>query len=256
MLNSQLKVFALLFVCQFFIGTHSMANEIRIAVASNFYPTMKAIVEEFELENYESSKINKIVLIPGSSGKHYAQIKNGAPFDIFFSADIARPVLLEKEGIVENESRFTYALGKIVLWSPANGFVDPKGQVLYNNNFRFLAIANPKIAPYGIATKETLVSMGLWKNMDKKLVRGENIAQAFQFINTGNAKLGFVSFSQLMSPNFSLVGSFWEVPKSLYNPIEQQAVLLIDSLLGRNFMEFVQTDKALNIISKFGYDLP
>ena len=256
MLNSQLKVFALLFVCQFFIGTHSMANEIRIAVASNFYPTMKAIVEEFELENYESSKINKIVLISGSSGKHYAQIINGAPFDIFFSADKARPVLLEKEGIVENESRFTYALGKIVLWSPANGFVDPKGQVLYDNNFRFLAIANPKIAPYGIATKETLVSMGLWKNMDKKLVRGENIAQAFQFINTGNAKLGFVSFSQLMSPNFSLVGSFWEVPKSLYNPIEQQAVLLRESLLGRNFMEFVQTDKALNIISKFGYDLP
>ena len=92
--------------------------------------------------------------------------------------------------------------------------------------------------------------------MDKKLVRGENIAQAFQFINSGNAELGFVSFSQLMSPNFSLVGSFWEVPKSRYKPIEQQAVLLRDSLLGRNFMEFVQTDKALNIISKFGYDLP
>jgi molybdate transport system substrate-binding protein len=200
-----------------------VANEIRIAVASNFYPTMKAIVEEFELENYESSKINKIVLIPGSSGKHYAQIINGAPFDIFFSADQSRPVLLEEKGIVEYESRFTYALGKIVLWSPTNGFVDSEGQVLYDNNFRFLAIANPKIAPYGIATKETLVSMGLWKNMDKKLVRGENIAQAFQFINSGNAELGFVSFSQLMSPNFSLVGSFWEVPKSLYNPIEQQA---------------------------------
>ena len=256
MLNTQLKIFALLFVCQFLISTHSVANEIRIAVASNFYPTMKAIVEEFELENYESSKINKIVLIPGSSGKHYAQIINGAPFDIFFSADQVRPALLEEKGIVEYESRFTYALGKIVLWSPTNGLVDSEGQVLYDNNFRFLAIANPKIAPYGIATKETLVSMGLWKNMDKKLVRGENIAQAFQFINSGNAELGFVSFSQLMSPNFSLVGSFWEVPKSLYNPIEQQAVLLRDSLLGRNFMEFVQTDKALNIISKFGYDLP
>ena len=256
MLNTQLKIFALLFVCQFFISTHSVANEIRIAVASNFYPTMKAIVEEFELENYESSKINKIVLISGSSGKHYAQIINGAPFDIFFSADQERPVLLEEKGVVEYESRFTYALGKIVLWSPTNGLVDSEGQVLYDNNFRFLAIANPKIAPYGIATKETLISMGLWNNMGKKVVRGENIAQAFQFINSGNAELGFVSFSQLMSPNFSLVGSFWEVPKSLYNPIEQQAVLLRDSLLGRNFMEFVQTDKALNIISKFGYDLP
>ena len=184
MLNSQLKVFALLFVCQFFISTHSVANEIRIAVASNFYPTMKAIVDQFELENYEFSKINKIVLISGSSGKHYAQIINGAPFDIFFSADQARPALLEEKGIVEYQSRFTYALGKIVLWSPTNGFVYSEGQVLYDNNFRFLAIANPKIAPYGIATKETLVSMGLWKNMDKKLVRGENIAQAFQFINT------------------------------------------------------------------------
>ena len=129
MLNTQLKIFAFLFVCQFFIITHSVANEIRIAVASNFYPTMKAIVEQFELENYESSKINKIVLISGSSGKHYAQIINGAPFDIFFSADKARPVLLEEKGIVENESRFTYALGKIVLWSPANGFVDQEGQV-------------------------------------------------------------------------------------------------------------------------------
>ena len=256
MLNTQLKIFALLFVCQFLISTHSVANEIRIAVASNFYPTMKAIVEQFELENYESSKINKIVLIPGSSGKHYAQIINGAPFDIFFSADQVRPVLLEEKGIVEYESRFTYALGKIVLWSPTNGFVDSEGQVLYDNNFRFLAIANPKIAPYGIATKETLISMGLWNNMEKKIVRGENIAQAFQFINSGNAELGFVSFSQLMSPNFSLVGSFWEVPKSRYKPIEQQAVLLRDNLLGRNFMEFVQTDKALNIISKFGYDLP
>ena len=118
MLNTQLKIFAFLSVCQLFIITHSAANEIRIAVASNFYPTMKAIVEEFELENYESSKINKIVLIPGSSGKHYAQIINGAPFDIFFSADQERPVLLEEKGVVEYESRFTYALGKIVLWSP------------------------------------------------------------------------------------------------------------------------------------------
>jgi molybdate transport system substrate-binding protein len=256
MLNNKLRILVFLFVCQFFITTHSVANEIRIAVASNFYPTMKAIVKQFKLENYESSKIIKIVLIPGSSGKHYAQVINGAPFDIFFSADKTRPALLEQKGIVENESRFTYALGKIVLWSPVNGFVDSEGQVLYDNNFRFLAIANPKIAPYGIATRETLVSMGLWKNMDKKLVRGENIAQTFQFINSGNAELGFVSSSQLMSPNFSLVGSFWEVPQSLYNPIEQQAVLLRDSLLGRNFMEFVQTDKALNIISKFGYDLP
>jgi molybdate transport system substrate-binding protein len=256
MWNTKLKIFVLLFVCQFFITTQSVANEIRIAVASNFYPTMKEVVKQFEIEAFDSSKASKIVLIPGSSGKHYAQIINGAPFDLFFSADKIRPVLLEQQRISKNESRFTYALGKLALWSPIKGLVDSEGQILYDKDFRFLAIANPKIAPYGIATKETLVSMKLWQDMNEKLVRGENIAQAFQFISSGNAELGFVSFSQLMSPNFSVRGSFWEVPQSLYNPIEQQAVLLTDSSLGRDFMLFVQTDKALNIISKFGYDLP
>jgi len=256
MWNTKLKIFALLFVCQFFITTQSVANEIRIAVASNFYPTMKEVVKQFEIEAFDSSKASKIVLIPGSSGKHYAQIINGAPFDLFFSADKIRPVLLEQQRISKNESRFTYALGKLALWSPIKGLVDSEGQILYDKDFRFLAIANPKIAPYGIATKETLVSMKLWQDMNEKLVRGENIAQAFQFISSGNAELGFVSFSQLMNPNFSVRGSFWEVPQSLYNPIEQQAVLLTDSSLGRDFMLFVQTDKALNIISKFGYDLP
>ncbi len=256
MWNTKLKIFALLFVCQFFITTQSVANEIRIAVASNFYPTMKEVVKQFEIEAFDSSKASKIVLIPGSSGKHYAQIINGAPFDLFFSADKIRPVLLEQQRISKNESRFTYALGKLALWSPIKGLVDSEGQILYDKDFRFLAIANPKIAPYGIATKETLVSMKLWQDMNEKLVRGENIAQAFQFISSGNAELGFVSFSQLMNPNFSVRGSFWEVPQSLYNPIEQQAVLLTDSSLGRDFMSFVQTDKALNIISKFGYDLP
>jgi len=256
MWNTKLKIFALLFVCQFFITTQSVANEIRIAVASNFYPTMKEVVKQFEIEAFDSSKASKIVLIPGSSGKHYAQIINGAPFDLFFSADKIRPVLLEQQRIFKNESRFTYALGKLALWSPIKGLVDSEGQILYDKDFRFLAIANPKIAPYGIATKETLVSMKLWQDMNEKLVRGENIAQAFQFISSGNAELGFVSFSQLMNLNFSVRGSFWEVPQSLYNPIEQQAVLLTDSSLGRDFMLFVQTDKALNIISKFGYDLP
>ena len=256
MWNTKLKIFVLLFVCQFFITTQSVANEIRIAVASNFYPTMKEVVKQFEIEAFDSSKASKIVLIPGSSGKHYAQIINGAPFDLFFSADKIRPVLLEQQRISKNESRFTYALGKLALWSPIKGLVDSEGQILYDKDFRFLAIANPKIAPYGIATKETLVSMKLWQDMNEKLVRGENIAQAFQFISSGNAELGFVSFSQLMNLNFSVRGSFWEVPQSLYNPIEQQAVLLTDSSLGRDFMSFVQTDKALNIISKFGYDLP
>ena len=142
------------------------------------------------------------------------------------------------------------------MWSPNNSFVDSEGQILYGNDFRFLAIANPKISPYGIAANETLVSMKLWQDFNKELVRGENIAQTFQFVSSRNAEMGFVSFSQILNPNNNLKGSFWEVPQSLYNPIEQQAILLKDSKLGRDFMMFMKTKKALDIISKFGYDLP
>ena len=253
MWNAKLKFFALIITCQFLFVTQSLASEIRIAVASNFHSTMKEIIVQFELEN---TKANKIVLIPGSSGKHYAQIINGAPFDLFFSADKLRPILLEDQGIIRNQSRFTYALGKLVLWSPNNSFIDSEGQILYDNDFRFLAIANPKISPYGLAAKETLVSMKLWQDMNQKLVRGENIAQTFQFVSSRNSEIGFVSFSQIRNPNNNMKGSFWEVPQSLYGPIEQQAVLLRDSKLGRDFMKFIKTKKALDIISKYGYDLP
>ena len=256
MWNAKLKFFALIITCQFLFSTQSLASEIRIAVASNFYSTMKEIIVQFELENLQTSKVNKIVLIPGSSGKHYAQIINGAPFDLFFSADKLRPLLLEEQGMTRDQSRFTYALGRLVLWSPKDGFVDSGGQVLSDRDFQFLAIANPKIAPYGVASEETLVSMNLWQDMNKKIVKGENIAQTFQFVRSENAELGFVSYSQILDPMFNLEGSFWLVSRSLYNPIEQQAVLLRDSSLGKELMKFMQSDKALNIINKNGYDLP
>ena len=254
--NAKLKFFTLIITCQFLFATQSLASEIRIAVASNFYSTMKEIIVQFDLENVEISKVNKIVLIPGSSGKHYAQIINGAPFDLFFSADKLRPELLEEQGMIRDQSRFTYALGRLVLWSPRDGFIDAGGQVLFDSDYRFLAIANPKIAPYGVASKETLVSMNLWQDMNEKIVKGENIAQTFQFVRSENAELGFVSYSQILDPMFNLGGSFWLVSQSLYNPIEQQAALLRDSSLGKEFMKFMQTDKALNIIKKNGYDLP
>ena len=256
MRNTKLKIFVLMITLQIFSPCQIYADEIRIAVASNFYPAMKELIKQFELQADDYSDRQKIILIPGSSGKHYAQIINSAPFDLFFSADTLRPAQLEQKGVFNNQSRFTYALGKLVLWSPNNSFIDSEGQILYDNNFRFLAIANPRIAPYGIAAKETLVSMKLWQDMNKKLVRGENIAQTFQFISSRNAEIGFVSFSQIRNPNNNMIGSFWEVPQFLYNPIEQQAVLLRDSKLGRDFMMFMKTKKALDIISKFGYDLP
>ena len=256
MQNSKLKALSLIVVFQFFFLNEAIADEIKIAVASNFYPTMKELVTHFESITPNSDTTNNIVLISGSSGKHYAQILNGAPFDLFFSADKLRPNMLEKEEVFNNQSRFTYALGKLALWSPFNEYVDSDGQVLYNDDFRFLAIANPKIAPYGIASKETLISMNLWQDMEEKLVRGENIAQTFQFAKSGNAKLGFVSYSQILSLNSSSEGSYWLVPQDMYQPIEQQAILLKDSSLGKDFLSFIKSDEALDIIKRNGYDLP
>ena len=256
MWNAKLKALTLIVVCQFFFLNEAIADEIKIAVASNFYPTMKELVTHFESITPNSDTTNNIVLISGSSGKHYAQILNGAPFDLFFSADKLRPNMLEKEEVFNNQSRFTYALGKLALWSPFNEYVDSDGQVLYTDDFRFLAIANPKIAPYGLASKETLTSMNLWQDMEEKLVRGENIAQTFQFAKSGNAKLGFVSYSQILSLNSSSEGSYWLVPQDMYQPIEQQAILLKDSSLGKDFLSFIMSDEALDIIKRNGYDLP
>jgi len=256
MWNAKLKALTLIVVCQFFFLNEAIADEIKIAVASNFYPTMKELVTHFESITPNSDTTNNIVLISGSSGKHYAQILNGAPFDLFFSADKLRPNMLEKEDVFNNQSRFTYALGKLALWSSFNEYVDSDGQVLYTDDFRFLAIANPKIAPYGVASKETLTSMNLWQDMEEKLVRGENIAQTFQFAKSGNAKLGFVSYSQILSLNSSSEGSYWLVPQSMYQPIEQQAILLKDSSLGKDFLSFIKSNEALDIIKRNGYDLP
>ena len=255
MFSARFKVFTFLLVSIMLIANQSIAEDIRVAVASNFYPTMKEIVLQYDLKKSKSFEDYKIVLIPGSSGKHYAQIINGAPFDIFFSADKVRPILLEKKGVSKSGTRFTYAIGKLALWSSLDNFVE-KEERLYNNDLRFLAIANPKIAPYGIAAKETLISINLWEEMQSKLVRGENIAQTFQFVNSGNAKLGFISYSQLMNPNYPVVGSFWEVPQSMYKPIEQQVVLLKKSPLAKDFLSFIGSDESLNIIAKYGYGLP
>ena len=240
------------------MGTsQAVADELKVAVASNFYPTMKLIAKHFEFKTADSSgQQHKVILIPGSSGKHYAQIINGAPFDVFFSADIERARLLGQEGKIVAGTRFTYALGKLILWSSIDNYVDSKGEVLNKKDFRYLAIANPKLAPYGKSAEEVLRSLKLWENLQGRLVRGENIAQTFQFISSGNAKLGFVAYSQIMNPGLSIDGSFWEVPQSIYKPIEQQAVLLKDSYIGREFLSFVKSDESLSIIYESGYGLP
>ena len=251
----RLYLFTLLMIIAGLISTITSAGEIRVAVSSNFYPAIKEIALQYELKTTSLAQNHKVILIPGSSGKHYSQILNGAPFDVFLSADSLRPSLLERKELSEKNSRFTYAIGRLVLWSPKNN-LEVNIETLFQKNFRFLAIANPKIAPYGIAAKDALTSLSLWKEIQEKIIRGENIAQTFQFVDSGNAKLGFVSYSQLVNPNYPVEGSFWEVPQNLYRPIEQQAVLLKNSELGKDFLAFLQTEKSLNIITKNGYRLP
>ncbi len=228
-----------------------IADELRVAVASNFSETIKYLSEKFE-----SRTDHKIKLIFGSTGRHYAQIKNGAPFDIFFAADSKRPQRLEKEGLTSAGSRFTYARGKLVLWSPDERLIDADAQVLEQANFDHLSIANPKLAPYGKAAQDFLQSRKLWKPLMKKTVRGENIGQAFHFVNSGNAELGLVAYSQVKHPDKDIKGSFWEVPTSLYSPIEQQAVMLKDSRAANDFLDYIKSDEAKQLIRRFGYEAP
>ena len=229
----------------------SYAGEIRIAVASNFANTIKHIATRFENNTGHRVKISI-----GSTGKHYAQIKNGAPFDIFFAADTRRPELLDQQGLAIAGSRFTYAQGKLILWSPQQYLVDNEGRVLESTDFNYLAVANPKLAPYGKAAQQVLQKRGLWKSLTKRMVRGENIGQTFQFVKSGNAQLGFVAASQLKKNGTMHEGSVWEVPQKYYSAINQQAVLLKDNLIARTFLTFMRSDEVLSLIRESGYEIP
>jgi len=227
------------------------AEEIHVAVAANFAAPGQAIVSRFaEITG------NRVVPVLGSTGKHFAQIKNGAPFAAFLAADVRRPALLEEEGIAVAGSRFTYAVGRIVLWSPRAGYVDAQGRVLTDGDFHHLAIANPRLAPYGRAAREVLQARGLWEALATRIVRGEDIGQTFHFVESDNAELGFVAYSQVKQPGHARRGSWWEVPQTLYRPIEQQAVLLEEIPAARAFLSFLRGREARAIIADYGYGLP
>ncbi len=228
-----------------------MAEKIHVAVASNFTGAIETLSERFEAKTGHT-----VTLIFGSTGKHYAQIENGAPFDVFLAADVRRPQRMEQDGIALPGTRFTYAVGKVVLWSPRVGYVDPKANVLERGGFRHLAIANPTLAPYGKAAQEVLQARGVWDELSGRIVRGENIGQALQFIRSGNAELGFVAWSQVKRPGRSVEGSWWEIPQTLYSPIEQQAVLLKDSKAARAFLLYIRSDEARDVIRGYGYGTP
>jgi molybdate transport system substrate-binding protein len=228
------------------------AAEVSVAVAANFSAPMQRIASLFEQETG-----HKAVLSFGSTGGFYAQIRHGAPFDVFLSADEGTPAKLEHEGLGVTGSRFTYAVGRLVLWSKRAGWVDDQGEVLRTGRFERLAVANPKLAPYGAAAVEVMNRMGLMQHLSSRLVQGDNIAQTYQFVSTGNASLGFVALSQVMLEGKLSQGSAWVVPAHLYTPIRQDAVMLTK---GRNtpaaqaLMTFLRSGQALAVMRAHGYE--
>ena len=228
------------------------AAEVSVAVAANFTAPMRKIAQTFEQETGHQA-----ILSFGSTGNFYAQIRNGAPFQILLAADDETPIKIEKEGLGVAASRFTYAIGKLVLWSKQPGFVDDKVEILRSGQFQRIAVANPKLAPYGAASLETMTQLGVLQALQPKFVQGENIAQAFQFVATENAQLGFVALSQVMTNGTIAQGSAWIVPSSLHAPIRQDALLLVkgkDNPAATALMNFLQSNRSRLVIRSYGYE--
>lgn len=228
----------------------AQAADVQVAVAANFTDAAKEIATAFEKKTG-----NKVVMSFGPSGNFFSQIEQGAPFEVFLSADAERPARLEADGYGVVGTRFVYAYGTLVLWSATPGFVDKKGNVLAKGEFEHLSIADPAAAPYGVAAVETLKKMGLYDKLTPKIVKGASIAQAYTFVNTGSAELGFIALSQVFKfPR----GSVWYVPKDYYTPIDQQAVLLNpgkDAPAARAYLDFLKSPQGVKIIQSYGYDV-
>ncbi|MDH3257194.1 MAG: molybdate ABC transporter substrate-binding protein [Nitrospinota bacterium] len=242
------------FTAMIFFGSSVSAGEVTVAVAANFLNPFKQLVPVFEKQSGHSVRT-----VSGSTGKLYAQILHGAPFEVFLAADSERPRLLESGDRAVPATRFTYALGKIVLWSADPRRITADGEsILRRRNFKHLALANPKTAPYGKAAYTTLTRLNLWQSIAPVLVQGENINQTFQFIATGNAEVGFVALSQVLDPLMKIKGSQWIVPEHLYDAIDQDAVLLIrgqSQPAAKALLQFLKSDPAREIIQSYGYGL-
>ncbi|MDR2839394.1 MAG: molybdate ABC transporter substrate-binding protein [Azonexus sp.] len=233
------------------VAASAHAGEVQIAVAANFTAPAQQIAAEFERASGHKAR-----LAFGATGRFYAQIKNGAPFEVFLSADEATPARLVAEGEAVAASRFTYAIGALALWSARADGVDAGGDILKRGHFKHLAIANPKTAPYGAAAIETLNRLKLLDAVRPKLVQGENIAQTQQFVSTGNADLGFVALSQVFRDGRLTSGSAWIAPDDLHTPLRQDAVMLMkgkDNAAAAAFMAYLKTPRARAIIGAFGY---
>jgi molybdate transport system substrate-binding protein len=240
----------------FFVA--AQAGEVTVAVAANFTAPMQKIAQAFEQDTG-----HKAQLAFGATGKFYAQIKNGAPFAVLLAADDETPARLEKEGLAIAGTRFTYATGRLALWSKQANVVDDKGEVLRSNSLskigiHKIAIADPKLAPYGAAALEVIQHLGVQANVVPKLVQGESIGQTYQFISTENAQLGFVALSQISFDGRITQGSAWVVPQSMHTAIKQDAVLLNagkDNAAAIALLKYLQADKVKTIIRQYGYAL-
>lgn len=228
------------------------AGVVSVAVAANFTAPMQKIAAVFEQDTG-----HKAVLSFGSTGKFYAQIKNGAPFQVLLAADDETPRRLGTEGLVVAGTQFTYAIGRLVLWSKQPGLVDDKGEVLRTGRFERLAMADPRLAPYGAAAVDSLTQLGLLPGLQARLVQGESIGQAYQFVATGNAVLGFVALSQVTTDGRLTEGSAWVVPANLHTAIRQDATVLAsgkDNPAAAALMVYLKGGKARAIIRSFGYE--
>ena len=241
------------FVCgalAFLTATSADAATLRVAVASNFAPPMREIVASFERETG-----HVVQMAFGSSGKLYAQITNGAPFDVFLSADQNKPKALEADSLAASGSRFTYAVGALALWTADHDTENAEDR-LRSGRFRKLAIANPRLAPYGMAAVEVLQTLGLKESTEERWVFGENIAQTFQFVATGNAELGFVALAQLVQTD--MLQSAWIIPASMHGSVRQDAVRLARSRepdAAQELLDFLASGSAQSVIQRFGYRL-
>ena len=241
-------VLTILFVAY---ATNLRAEEALVAVAANFSAPMQQIAASFQKDTGHQVRMSF-----GATGGIYAQIKNGGPFDVFLSADQITPQKLEAEGLGVASTRFNYATGQLVLWSKQDGLVDDKGQVLSGKNIQRIALANPKLAPYGVAAWETMTALGLLEELKSKVGQGDNIALTYQFVSTQNAQVGFVALSQVFANGQLTSGSAWIVPPHLYKPIRQDVILLKngkDNSAAKALLIYLKGEKAKAVMKSYGY---
>ncbi len=242
-------LFALTFTA---LAFSAHADEIQVAVAANFSAAARKIAAQFEHDTGHTVKLSF-----GATGKFYAQIEAGAPFDVLLAADQTTPGKLVTEGKAVPATLRTYAIGRLVLWSADAGLVDGRGEILKSGQWKHLSVADAKLAPYGQAAKETLAALKLTDAVQSRVVTAENIGQAYQFVQTGNAELGFVALGQVQPPDGSKApGSMWLVPDSLYTPIRQDAVVIAATKANKaasDFVEYLASDKARVVIKAYGY---